>query len=158
MTKLIVSICIPVYNGGHYLRQCIESCLEQAFSDYEIVVCDDGSTDGSIQVIEAYAAQHPKIRFYRNPQNLGLVGNWNRCLEEAKGEWVKFVFQDDYITTDCLAEFVKAANDKTMLVMCRRHFILPEHASKEEKNYYSQEVRTLENTTDHKGTEFSSQL
>jgi glycosyltransferase involved in cell wall biosynthesis len=146
MDNAFVSICIPVYNGEVWLRECIDSCLGQTYGNYELVICDDRSTDASAALIESYAKEHPKIRFSKNEKNLGLVGNWNRCLSLARGEWIKFVFQDDFISSDCLAEFVNAAKKNDVLLVSERNFILPENASADQLNYYSNVVRTLRNS------------
>lgn len=157
MTDPLVSICIPTYNGTEFLRQCLQSCFDQSFNDYEIVICDDGSSDGTVQLVKEIAGVNPKVKFIQNPQNLGLVGNWNKCVAEARGKWIKFVFQDDYISPDCLREFVKSISENTRLVVSERNFILPENADDSLKNYYHHVVRTLVNTTTHKGSYFASE-
>ena len=141
-----VSICIPTYNGEKYLAECLDSCLKQSFSDYEILVVDDGSSDGTISIVKNYQTKDSKIKLYQNEKNLGLVQNWNRCIELAQGEWIKFVFQDDFITSECLQKFWNTIDQRTELIVCKRNFILPPNASEAFKRYYSQEVRTLENT------------
>ncbi len=146
MEQPFISICIPVYNGEAYLRECLDSCLLQDYTNYEVLVCDDGSGDGSLELIQTYQNKYPQLRFYKNEKNLGLVGNWNRGLELAKGEWIKFVFQDDYISKACLNEFVKRIEPDTQLLVSRRHFVLPDDADSDVKTYYSSTVRTLENT------------
>ncbi|HAO78557.1 MAG TPA: glycosyl transferase family 2 [Verrucomicrobia subdivision 3 bacterium] len=90
-----VSILVPVYNAGPFLAECLESILGQDFGDYELLICDDGSTDGSLALIKHYAARDPRIRWWQNPRNLGLTRNHNLCLREARGEFIKFVHQDD---------------------------------------------------------------
>ena len=90
-----VSILVPVYNAGPFLAECLESILGQDFGDNELLICDDGSTDGSIALIKHYAARDPRIRWWQNPRNLGLTRNHNLCLREARGEFIKFVHQDD---------------------------------------------------------------
>lgn len=146
MPQPFISICIPVYNGQHYLKECLDSCLSQQYEHYEVVICDDGSRDESPSIIGAYAQQHKRIKHFKNEKNLGLVGNWNRCIEMAEGEWIKFVFQDDYITPDCLHEFVAAIRPNSVLLMSERHFILPNKPTLEELNYYNDGVKTLTNT------------
>lgn len=146
MSQPFISICIPVYNGQHYLKECLDSCLFQEYENYELVICDDGSQDESLSIISTYAQQHKKIRYFKNEKNLGLVGNWNRCIELAEGEWIKFVFQDDYITRDCLKEFVAAMQPDSVLLLSERNFILPDKPSFEEIEYYTHGVRTLTNT------------
>lgn len=158
MTKPLVSICIPTYNGDKYLVECLDSCINQSFKDYEIIICDDGSSDKSISIIEEYAAKCDFIRFIKNEKNLGLVGNWNKCLDLSCGTWIKFVFQDDFITNDCLEKFVNKIDENTQLIVCKRHFILPKNASSDVVNYYTNVVRTLENTSDFKGDKFSPEL
>ena len=158
MTNPLVSICIPTYNGDKYLVECLESCINQSFKNYEIIICDDGSSDKSISILEEYANKFPFIKFIKNEKNLGLVGNWNKCMDLSSGTWIKFVFQDDYITHDCLEKFVNQITDSTQLIVCKRHFILPTNASSDFVNYYSNEVRTLENTSNFKGEVFSPEL
>ncbi len=146
MSQPFVSICIPVYNGLKHLNECLDSCLNQQYANYEIIICDDGSHDKSTELIEDYARKHSKIRFFRNEKNLGLVGNWNRCLDHAKGEWIKFVFQDDYITPDCLQVFLESVQPGSLLLVSERHFVLPDQPTEEQFIYYNQKVRTLKNT------------
>ena len=95
MTEPKVSILIPTYNYAHYLPDAIESILAQDFSDLEVVIVDDCSQDHSAEVIQRYAGLDPRIRFHLNRQNLGLVPNWNFCLAQARGRYVKFLFGDD---------------------------------------------------------------
>ncbi|MES2515825.1 MAG: glycosyltransferase [Bacteroidota bacterium] len=158
MSNPLVSICIPTYNGDKYLVECLDSCISQSFKDYEIIICDDGSSDNTISIIDAYTAKYSFISFYKGEQNLGLVGNWNKCLSLSSGKWIKFVFQDDYITIDCLQKFVSQIDDNAQLIVCKRHFVLDGNASLDHVNYYTKVVRTLENTTEFKGTDFSPEL
>src|SRR5882757_4680077 len=90
-----VSVLVPVFNAEKYLPECLDSILMQDFSDYELVISDDCSTDGTTAVIERYAAKDPRIRWWRNPANLKQAANLNLCLREARGEFIKFVFADD---------------------------------------------------------------
>ena len=90
-----VSVIIPLYNGERYLAECLDSICAQDFQDLEILVADDGSTDESLDIVKRYAAQDARLRWWRNPQNLGQTRNHNACLEAARGEFIKFVHQDD---------------------------------------------------------------
>jgi glycosyltransferase involved in cell wall biosynthesis len=87
-----VSVCIPTYNRARYLRAAISGALDQDVSSFELLVSDDGSTDATPDVVRSFASA--KIRYTRNPQNLGLWGNTNQCLAQARGEYV-IVLQDD---------------------------------------------------------------
>jgi glycosyltransferase involved in cell wall biosynthesis len=156
--EVAVSICIPTYNGQEYLSQCIDSCINQTFRDFEIVICDDGSTDNSVAIIEKYLDENTPIRLIKNETNLGLVGNWNKCIEQAKGQWIKFVFQDDYLTRDCLLEFVANIKENVQFITCERNFVLTHDVSEATRLYYEQGVRTLKNTNQNKLSNYSSSL
>ena len=93
-----ISVLIPSFNYAHFLPMAIESVLAQDFSDFEILISDDASTDDSAAVIRRYAARDPRIRFHLHPANIGMVANWNWCLQQARGDFVKYIFGDD-----CLA-------------------------------------------------------
>lgn len=94
-----VSVCIPTYNYARFLPEAIESILRQTFTDFELLIIDDGSTDDTAAVVQKFAAQDARIRFRINNPNLGMVNNWNLCLREARGEFIKFVFADDYLAS-----------------------------------------------------------
>jgi glycosyltransferase involved in cell wall biosynthesis len=95
MTAPKVSVLIPTYNYARYLPEAIESVLEQDFQDFELLIGDDCSTDNSAEVIARYAAKDERIRFKIHSANLGMVQNWNWCLSQARGEFIKFIFGDD---------------------------------------------------------------
>ncbi|MGA2802036.1 MAG: glycosyltransferase family 2 protein [Verrucomicrobiota bacterium] len=90
-----VSVLVPVYNGEAFLAECLESILAQDFADMEILIADDASMDGSVALVERYAGRDSRIRWWKNPANLGLSRNFNYCLRAAKGEYIKYVLQDD---------------------------------------------------------------
>ena len=114
-----ITVLVPVYNGEQFLAECLDSILAQDFEDMEILIADDGSTDGSLGLIERYAAKDRRIRWWRNPRNFGLAGNFNACLQAAQGEYIKFVLQDDKllsIQTVRLMAAVLDANPQVALV------------------------------------------
>ena len=88
-----LSVCIPIYNGAAYLQEALDSVLAQDFDDFELLIVDDGSTDQSAAIIAR--CQDPRLRTHRNEQRLGLVGNWNRCMDLACGCYVTLFHQDD---------------------------------------------------------------
>jgi glycosyltransferase involved in cell wall biosynthesis len=118
-----ISVCVPTYNGAKFLRECLDSILAQTFSQFELLIVDDCSSDTTIEIAHEYASRDPRIVVSSNPQNLGLVGNWNRCIELSKGEWIKFVFQDDLIAPDCLTKLFAATRLGKPIVYCHREFI-----------------------------------
>ncbi|HEX2037869.1 MAG TPA: glycosyltransferase family 2 protein, partial [Chloroflexota bacterium] len=87
-----MSVCISTYNRSRYLRRAIESVLGQTFGDFELIVSDDRSPDDTAEVVAQY--RDPRLRYHRNAENLGLVGNYNRCLELARGQYIG-IFDDD---------------------------------------------------------------
>jgi glycosyltransferase involved in cell wall biosynthesis len=93
-----ISVCIPTYNYGRFLPETIESVLRQADVDFEVVVQDNCSTDDTAEVVARYASRDGRVRYGRNESNLGMVGNWNRCLERATGEYVKVLCADDLLS------------------------------------------------------------
>lgn len=132
----VISVCVPSYNGSQFIEQCLDSVIGQTFDDLEILVVDDCSTDDTVKILREYAARTPHIRVVENDQNLGLVGNWNRCIELARGEWIKFVFQDDLIAPTCLEEMLAASTPDTWLTVCRRAFIFEDGTTDATRQYY----------------------
>jgi glycosyltransferase involved in cell wall biosynthesis len=157
MTKPLISVCIPVFNGEKHLKACLDSVMSQRFSSYEVVICDDGSSDGSISIIEKYSREHERIKFYKNEFNLGLVGNWNKCMEQANGTWIKFIFQDDLMNANCLEEMVKHTQAEVELIVCQRNFMIDKVLTEDIKEYYEKRVRTLENTGHYTSNDFSAE-
>lgn len=101
-----VSVCIPTYNYADYLPFAIESVLNQSFTDFELIILDDCSKDNTAEVVERYLSDR-RLIFETNERNLGLAGNWNRCLSKARGEYIKFIHADDLLASpDCLAKMV----------------------------------------------------
>jgi glycosyltransferase involved in cell wall biosynthesis len=119
-----ISVLIPVYNGERHLAECVESVLTQDFTDLEILIGDDGSTDGSQKIIESLAARDPRVRWWRNPRNVGLTANTNVCIRAAQGEYLKFVHQDDKLLSASAIRLLAAAldaNPAASLAGCRQH-------------------------------------
>lgn len=94
-----ISIIIPVYNSKKYLKQCLDSIISQDFEAYEILLINDGSTDGSGEICEAYAGKDKRIRVFHQP-NTGVSNARNKGIEAAQGKWLTFVDSDDYIKED----------------------------------------------------------
>ncbi|MCW3084105.1 MAG: putative glycosyl transferase [Bacteroidetes bacterium] len=132
----LVSICIPTYNGEQYLKECLDTVLAQTYTNLEIIVVDDCSKDATAAIIEEYIRKDKRIKLYRNPENLGLVGNWNKCLELAQGEWIKFIFQDDLVKPDCIEKQINGANGHSFVV-CDREFIFDDKVPEAIKAYYN---------------------
>jgi glycosyltransferase involved in cell wall biosynthesis len=93
-TTPLVSVLLPVYNGEKYLRQAVESILAQSFEDYEFIIIDDGSTDGTLWILQHYSVQHPTLKIISRP-NKGLTVTLNEGLAMAKGEFLARMDADD---------------------------------------------------------------
>lgn len=99
-----VSVCIPVYQGGEFLEPALRSVLDQGVEDMEVVVRDNGSTDGSADVVRRL--DDPRIRLERAEDTVPMAENWSRTLDLARGEFIKIVCADDLLAPGSLAEQV----------------------------------------------------
>lgn len=98
----LMSIAIPAYNNGNYIGETIESILLQSYKNIELVIVDDNSSDDTYQVLQKYAEKDERVRIYKNETNLGMAGNWNRCLELCTGEYMKLVCADDLLAPNMI--------------------------------------------------------
>lgn len=98
-----VSIGLPVYNGAAYLAEAVDSILAQSFRDFELILCDNGSDDGTEDICRAYAARDDRVRVIRQPRNLGAAVNYNTAFHAARGEYFKWGAHDDNLHPDFLA-------------------------------------------------------
>ena len=104
----LVSICIPVYNSENTIKVTLESVLEQTYSNIEIIVIDNCSTDNTWQIINSFTDS--RIKKFKNDTNIGMVRNWNKCLEYATGVYVHFLCGDDVLTPDSIEKKVNLAD------------------------------------------------
>ena len=103
-----VSVIIPVYNNRDYIREAIDSILNQTFEDIEIVICDDASTDGTGEIIQEYAHDYPdKIKAIKNNTNRGVEYSSNRCIKNAKGQYIARMDGDDVSHKDRIEKQVR---------------------------------------------------
>ena len=105
-----ISVIIPVYNVKAYLEKCVESVVNQDFSDYEIILIDDGSSDGSENLCDRLGEKYPEIKVIHQ-ENKGQGGARNTGIENASGEYLLFVDSDDYIKEDALSFLYKTATE-----------------------------------------------
>ena len=97
---------IPTYNHATYLRESIQSVLDQTFPDFELIIVDDASVDDTPEIVQSFGDK--RIRCYRNLKNIGQTPNWNRCLELARGEYITIFHDDDVMLPENLSMKVKA--------------------------------------------------
>ena len=113
-----LSIGLPVYNGQRFIRATLDALLAQTFSDFELVICDNCSTDNTEQICRDYARRDPRVRYFRNERNLGPAPNYNRCFAHARGELFKWSAADDTIAPDFLAKCVAELDRDPSLAGC----------------------------------------
>jgi glycosyltransferase involved in cell wall biosynthesis len=105
--KPLVSILIPTYNRCKFIAECIDSALAQTYENIEIILVDNASSDETWEICKSYAQKSSQIKIYRNEENIGPVRNWIRCLNNANGEFVKFLFSDDKIYPTCIEKLLR---------------------------------------------------
>lgn len=123
-----ISVIVPVYNTKDYISQCLNSIINQTLDEIEILVVDDGSTDGTTDIIKEYAEKHPqKIKvFYK--ENGGQASARNLALNHAKGEYLGFVDSDDWVDTEMYSEmYQKAVAEDADIVICDTTDHYPDH-------------------------------
>ena len=109
----LVSVCVPVFNCKLFIEKTLQSVLSQSFSDFQLIIQDNCSTDGTTEIVQAFVerANDPRIVFYLNEAPVSLKENWNSIIRRAQGKYVKLLCSDDLIDSDCLASQVKILED-----------------------------------------------
>jgi glycosyltransferase involved in cell wall biosynthesis len=122
-----VSIVLPCYNGSGFLAQSIESVVSQTFTDWELIIVNDCSTDNSLEIMQRYADADSRIRIINNEHNLKLPGALNRGFHEAKGKYLTWTSHDNRMAPTMLEEFVAYMDsnpDKGLVTACYAAFNL----------------------------------
>ena len=121
----LISVCVPSYNNEDFIAATLDSVLKQTYSNFEIVVTDDHSSDRTVSVLRNFADS--RITLIQNETNLGLAGNWNKALSYATGKYVKVMGADDLLYPDCLGGQVEALEDPSnagaVLAVCNTDVI-----------------------------------
>jgi glycosyltransferase involved in cell wall biosynthesis len=102
--KPLISVCVPAYNNADVIKSTIEHIIDQTYTNWELIIQDDCSTDATLQVAKSFS--DPRIIIIENSKNLGLVANWNKVVTAAKGEYVKLLGADDLLAPACLEKQV----------------------------------------------------
>ena len=123
-----ISIIIPVYNAEKYLKQCIESIIEQFFRNYEIILIDDGSTDSSGNICDSYSKKWEFIRTIHT-ENKGVSAARNTGIKESVGEYLLFVDSDDYIINGSLERLYKVCKDHDLDMVRGKYQVYEEAAA-----------------------------
>ena len=117
--KYRISLIIPVYNVEKYIEKCLKSAVNQDYEDYEIVIVDDGSTDGSYDICERYAKQYRNIKLLHK-KNEGLMATWIKGLSLSQGEYVAFLDSDDWVDRTYLSQLSKGIEKKADVTCCNK--------------------------------------
>lgn len=125
-----ISVCIPVYNREKYIAQCIESVISQDYRNIEIIISDNCSTDGTVDIIKRYLYDK-RIRFYQNKTNLGMFGNVTKMMNYIKGDRLIFLSSDDYWTNATFLSLAVNMADKysDLAVFCGGKMVLNESSN-----------------------------
>lgn len=116
--KSIVSIGLPVFNGADYIKQAIDSILAQTYTDFELIISDNASTDKTQQICLDYTKRDKRIRYYRNKENIGAAANFNRVFLLSSGKYFKWAAHDDVLGPDFLLKCIEILEANPSVVLC----------------------------------------
>ena len=132
-----VSIGLPVYNGERFLKAALDSILGQSYGDFELIISDNASTDGTEQICRSYMARDQRIRYHRNETNIGAARNFNQVYRLSTGKYFKWAAYDDTCAPDFLARCVEVLERDPEVVLCFSKTIqIDEQGCHEEKRDY----------------------
>lgn len=130
-----LSIGLPVYNGEKYLAESVESILRQDLADFELIVSDNASTDGTRAIAERYARQDPRVRYLRSETNVGAAGNFNRVFREAVAPLFKWACADDVLADGFLSAAVAEMESHPEVALCYGRTTLVDAAGRPQSEY-----------------------
>lgn len=107
--KPLVSVCLPTYNGQDFITEALNSIVSQTYSNIEIIISDDNSIDRTIEIAKSFQSQSPYKFSILEHDQYGLAANWNFCISQAQGKYIKFLFQDDLLQPNAISEMVNLA-------------------------------------------------
>jgi len=126
MGDLLLTVGIPNYNGAAFLESAIRSCgnLKLSLDEYEILVIDNMSSDNSIEIVAKLKAEIPNIRLLKNDRNIGRLSNWWRCIEEARGKYLQYLFvTDEFHEENDIDDQIRILENDGSISMCLSTYI-----------------------------------
>lgn len=132
-----VSIGLAVFNGEKYLAKAIDSILAQTYKDFELIICDNASSDRTGELCRQYASQDPRIRYYRNAQNIGGVNNENRVFELSQGKYFRLTAHDDILAPELIAKSVLVLEQNPQVILCYSDIVVIDSEGKHLKTINS---------------------
>jgi glycosyltransferase involved in cell wall biosynthesis len=112
-----LTVALPVYNGANYLAESIDAVLGQGYEDFELIISDNASTDSTPDICRGYEKQDSRVRYVRQPRNIGLSPNHNFTVEQARGEFFKWASNDDLYARDMFKYCVDALDEHQHVVL-----------------------------------------
>jgi len=112
-----LTVGLPVYNGANYLAESLDALLGQTYGDFELIISDNASTDGTPDICQRYEKQDSRVRYVRQPRNVGLAPNHNFVVDHARGEYFKWASNDDLYARDLLERCVDALDKYPQVVL-----------------------------------------
>ena len=142
----LISIIIPCYNIENYISKCLDSILEQTYDNFEIICCNDCSSDSTKEILDVYSTYDKRIRVINNTKNSGPSGARNSAYNEAKGDYITFVDPDDYLGKYTLSTYIFNAMlyNKNVIMNCCRQVEITEYKN-EIKTDFIKLARLLNN-------------
>jgi glycosyltransferase involved in cell wall biosynthesis len=131
----LVSIALPVHNGERFLAEALQSLLGQTFKDFELIIGDNGSTDGTVEICQDAVAADPRVRYLRSPTNHGAAWNYNRLFGQARGKYFKWAAHDDVYDRLWLERCVDALDADPGVVLAYTRTIEIDATGAELENY-----------------------
>lgn len=119
----MISIALASYNGSKYIREQLDSILLQTYQNFELIICDDCSTDNTWQILEEYAAKDNRVKIFKNETNLGFKKNFEKAISKCRGEYIALSDQDDIWTEDHLSVLLHGMKDDVQIVCGRPLFV-----------------------------------
>ena len=144
----LASICIPTFNGAATIRETVSSVLEQTFSNFELIICDDASLDSTIEILSQFS--DPRLKVHRFEKAPTAADNWNRAMHLCVGQYIKIMGQDDLLYTNCLETEMFAMTvheiSSPSFVFSNRDLILPSGRCLKRSNFFNLRGSSISNT------------
>jgi glycosyltransferase involved in cell wall biosynthesis len=131
-----VSVGLPVYNGERWIAESIESILSQTFPDFELIICDNASNDGTEEICRRYANADPRVRYLRNAENIGGTRNHNLTAQLARGEYFRWAGHDDRCEPNLLERLVEILDTRPEVVLAYSPSIAIDDGGEPLAHYY----------------------
>jgi glycosyltransferase involved in cell wall biosynthesis len=131
-----VSIGLPVFNGERFLAQALNALLAQTFTDFEIIVSDNASTDSTPEICERFVRTDARVRYVRQAQNIGAPRNWNAVVHEAKGQFFKWASANDYCNECFIEQCLKVLEANSRAVLSFGETILVDQETGQTTDYH----------------------